>query len=129
MSVWGATVLGRRRRLGHLADAEQAGEADALDLAGRPLRDLVHDQDPSRHLEVGQPLRGELAQLQVVDDLAGPEDDGGGDVLAEGPVRDGEGHAPARPPDASSSTSSISRGAIFSPPRLMISFRRPVRNR
>ncbi len=45
-------------------------------------------------------------------------------------VRCGAANATACPTaGCASSASSISRGAIFSPPRLMISFRRPVRNR
>ena len=40
-------------------------EPDALELAGRSLRDLVDYQEASRHLERRQPFGGETPKLQL----------------------------------------------------------------
>ena len=64
----------------------------------------------ARHLEVGQPLGGEVAQLALGRRHALAQHDGGGDLLAQLRVRHGERHAPAATAGWSISTSSTSSG-------------------
>ena len=104
------------------------GEADSLQFAGRPFRNLVDDQQLFRHLEIGQPGSRKLHELALL--RRGPllQDDGGRDSSPS--VGCGTAKATAcATAGCSQRTSSTSFGAIFSPPRLMISLRRPVRYR
>ena len=77
--------------------AQSLCQFETLHLAARILRNLTHDDDQLRHLEIGEPRRGELADLPD-EFVAGcrrsgwPEDDRRSDVLAEGGMRDRERH-------------------------------------
>src|SRR3972149_12275660 len=48
------------------SEPQLLGEADALHLARGALRDVSQDEDPLRHLEVGQVAGGVLSQLPLV---------------------------------------------------------------
>ena len=109
---------------------ELLGQADALQLAGGALGDFGQEHDLARHLESGQPRGGELAQLALV--AASRPSRSTTAAATSSPslscgMREGDHLLPPR--DGPSALSSTSSGEIFSPPRLMISFSRPVSRR
>ena len=73
-------------------DSEGGGEPDALHLPRRPLGDLRDDDDPARHLEVREVLRGEGLELMVGRAPAFVQHHGRRHLLPEGGVGHGEGH-------------------------------------
>ena len=100
--------------------------ADALQLAGRALRDLLQEHDLARHLEVGEPRRrrnrGSRARSPAVPSRSTTAAATSSPSLSCGMAK----VTTCATAGWSISTSSTSRGEIFSPPRLMISFSRPV---
>ena len=109
-------------RSSSLLGGERLGHDAALNLAGRGTRNGVGDVNLLRPLELGQPLLAEGDEVGLADRLPRPP-------RRPRPLRPRSCAARRstrlRPrPDASSRTSSISRGEIFSPPRLISSLMR-----
>ena len=78
------------------AYARRRGEAqafvhpDSLNLARRPLRDVVDDEDPTRNLERRKRLRDEILERSFIRLLSGIENDGCCDLFTEAYVGDAE---------------------------------------
>jgi hypothetical protein len=104
------------------------GEADALELAGGALRDLVEDDDLARHLEVRERSAAKSRIARSVGGLPSRS------TTAAATSSPSLGCGMAKVTTCATAgwsirTPSTSSGLTFSPPRLMISFRRPVRCR
>jgi hypothetical protein len=101
-----------------------------LQLADRPLRERLQDEDPARDLEHGQALRDELAKVVGARDQARAQHDGGGNVPRRVGCR-----GPQNVTAWGHGRMAQERGVhflparSFSPPRLIISLSRPVTNR
>ena len=104
---------------------QTVSEARALDLARGAEGNGVDDDEPARNLEFGEASEQERADLHRGRRRAILQDNGGGDVFAERRMRHAESR---RLTDRAvlEQGPSTSSGDTFSPPRLMISFRRPV---
>jgi hypothetical protein len=79
--------------------AQLLGQADALQLAGGALRDLVQDHHLARHLEIGEPLGGEIADRALVGLGPSRRTTAAATSSPSLGVRHGEGHDLLPPPD------------------------------
>ena len=121
LDVDGVVARGRGRPV----EPQRRGQLRTLDLARSAPRQCRDDDHSARHLVPAQPLADEQPQLRGGHHRPVAQHDRGADVLAQPGVRDRERRPPRRRRDARAALST-SRGAIFSPPRLMISLSRPV---
>jgi hypothetical protein len=74
-------------------DAEPGRQPDALELAGRPLRNLVEKANHTRHFEGRQTLAGPRPQLGNRHGGVGAHLDRGADFLAQLRVRHRKAHS------------------------------------
>ena len=120
-----------------LVETEGRGERVALDLAGRALRDVADQEDAARHLEGGVRLCRARIRSTPSRPPSLPLMRRSGLLARRRRRRPRRGwgggwRRPCPPPRHRDDAARLRRprtGMIFSPPRLMVSFTRPVRKR
>src|SRR5713101_5727013 len=81
-------------RSGRPEQPELLGQGPALIFPGRTRRDRGDDDEPTRHLELGEAGGDEFADRLLRSPGAFSQHDGRGDVLPQGSMRDRKGHGP-----------------------------------